>query len=270
MQSKALLVGINKYLLPDADLAGCVNDVTNVRDVLLKYFAFTAKSVRVVTDGRATRSRILDSLEWLVRNASAGDRLLFHFSGHGSQVADVDGDEVKDHQDEILCPHDMDWDGCYISDDDMAGILDKVPTGVNLEVLLDSCHSGTGTREMHGLSLLPEEMRIRQRFLAPPVDVACRMDEDMETVRLLRVNNPMKHVLFTGCRDNQTSADAWIGGTYNGAFTYYFCKHIRDANGDISRGELIKRVRASLKFNGYSQVPQLECATGERGKKVLE
>ncbi len=37
MQGKALLVGVNTYQLPDADLAGCVNDVTNMRDVLLKY-----------------------------------------------------------------------------------------------------------------------------------------------------------------------------------------------------------------------------------------
>jgi len=132
----------------------------------------------------------------------------------------VDGDESKDHLDEILCPHDMDWDGKYITDDDLAGILGQTPAGVNLEVLLDSCHSGTGTREVHALSLLPEELRIRQRFLTPPVDVACRMDEDMKTVLLLRASNPMQHVLFTGCRDNQPSADAWIGGTYNGAFTY--------------------------------------------------
>lgn len=40
--------------------------------------------------------------------------------------------------------------------------------------------------------------------------------------------NPINHVLFSACRDNQTSADAYIGGSYNGAFTYYFCKHLRD------------------------------------------
>jgi len=269
MQSKAVLVGVNKYAMPDADLAGCVNDVTNVRDVLLKYFGFSAGKIRLLTDSRATRARIMEALAWLVRDAAAGDQLLFHFSGHGSQVADLNGDEVKDRQDEILCPHDMDWDGVYITDDDLAKIFGGVPKGVNLEVLLDSCHSGTGTRELAGMALLPEAMRLRPRFLAPPPDVAGRMDEDMETVRLLRATNPMSHVLFTGCRDNQTSADAFIGGSFNGAFSYYFCKHLRDTQGEITRGELIKRVRASIKFNGYSQVPQLECARGERGKKVL-
>jgi len=222
-----------------------------------------------MTDSRATKARIMDGLAWLVRDVAAGDRLLFHFSGHGFQVTDLDGDETKDRQDEILCPHDMDWDGVYITDDDLARVLGGVPQGVNLEVLLDSCHFGTGTRELAGVALLPPELRMRQRYLPPPVDVASRMDEDMETVRLLRATNPRRHVLFTGCRDNQTSADAFIGGSYNGAFSYYLCKHIRDTQGEITRGELIKRVRASIKFNGYSQVPQLECARGERGKKVL-
>jgi hypothetical protein len=33
MSSKAFLVGINKYKLPGSDLQGCVNDVTNIRDI---------------------------------------------------------------------------------------------------------------------------------------------------------------------------------------------------------------------------------------------
>ena len=141
---------------------------------------------------------------------------------------------------------------------------------MNLAVLLDSCHSGTGTREMTGMAGLPQELSLKPRFLQPPLDIACRADEDMEVRRLLRGSNPMNHVLFAGCRDNQTSADAYIGGAYNGAFSYYFCKHLRDVQGNVTRGELIKRVRASLKFNGFSQVPQLEAGTAERKKKVLE
>ncbi len=76
-------------------------------------------------------------------------------------------------------------------------------------------------------------------------------------------------VLFAGCRDSQTSADAWIGNSYNGAFTYYLCKHIRDTQGQLPRGELIQRLRASLRHTGFSQVPQLECPTAERKKLLL-
>jgi len=59
-------------------------------------------------------------------------------------------------------------------------------------------------------------------------------------------------------------------GSYNGTLTCNVCKQLRDVKGEISRGELLTRVRASLKYNGFSQVPQLECPRAERGKKILE
>ena len=110
------------------------------------------------------------------------------------------------------------------------------------------------------------------RFLAPPMDILCRQmgEDDLPLTRMLKSANPANHALFSGCRDNQTSADAYIGGTYNGAFTYYFCKHLRDAQGAISRTELLKRLRASLKHEGYDQVPQLECPSAWKKKKLLE
>lgn len=272
MANKALLVGINHYRMPGADLQGCVNDVTNIRDILLKYYEYKVREIRVLVDTRATKSGILSRLEWLVRDARPGDRLLFHFSGHGSQIRDRDGDELKDHLDEILCPHDMDWDGTYIVDDDLKAIFSGLPKGVNLEVLLDSCHSGTGTREAMAMACLSPEKSAKPRFLQPPMDILCRQmdEEDLPETRLFRATNPTTHVLFSGCRDNQTSADAYIKGTYNGAFTYYFCKHLRDAQGSLSRSELLKRLRASLKYEGYDQVPQLECAAAEKKKRVLE
>ncbi len=270
MGQKALLVGINKYKIPGADLNGCINDVTNVRDILLKYFGFTTQQIRVIVDERATKANIVSRLQWLVNKAKAGDKILFHFSGHGSQVVDRDGDELKDNMDEILCPHDMDWDGNFIVDDELEKIFRVIPKGVNLEVLLDCCHSGTGTREAMAINKLPLELSFKPRFLAPPMDIACRADEDRDIKKLLRKTNPLNHVLFAGCKDNQTSADAYINGSYNGAFSYYFCKHLRETHGNISRQELIKRVRASLKFNGFSQIPQMEALKGEFLKKMLE
>ncbi len=285
MSNKALLVGINTYKLPGCDLEWCVNDVTNIRDALLKYYGFTVKQIRVLANARATKDAILSRLEWLAKDAKAGDRLLFHFSGHGSQIRDRDGDELKDQLDEILCPYDMDWDGVYIVDDELKAIFAGLPKDVKLDVLLDCCHSGTGTREAAAPGLMPGDLsQVRMpdgsrftphvdklRFLTPPMDILCRqMDEDdLPAVRLL-TTNPTNHVLFSGCRNNQTSADAYISGSYNGAFTYYLCKHIRHAQGAISRADLLKRLRASLKYEGYSQVPQLECQASPKKKKLLE
>ncbi|MCX5909662.1 MAG: caspase family protein, partial [Deltaproteobacteria bacterium] len=99
MAKKALLVGINHYQMMGSDLQGCVNDVTNVRDILRKYFGFKNDDIRMIIDERATKKAILERLQWLVRGAKNGDQLLFHFSGHGSQVRDREGDELKDKLD---------------------------------------------------------------------------------------------------------------------------------------------------------------------------
>jgi hypothetical protein len=272
MAQRALLVGINKYQMAGADLQGCVNDATNVRDVLIKFFGFKVKEIRVVADERATKKGILERLGWLVKGAKAGDRLLFHYSGHGSQIRDRSGDELKDQLDEIICPHDMDWDGNYIVDDELNKIFKGLPKGVNLEVLLDSCHSGTGTRDALGREKLPAEMATRPRFLAPPADIQCRAEEDLVVRHLMRAagNNPMNHVLFSGCKDNQTSEDAFLGGRYNGAFSYFFCRHLRDVKGKVTRAELLRRVRASLAHEGFAQVPQLECQTAKKKVNLLE
>jgi hypothetical protein len=110
----------------------------------------------------------------------------------------------------------------------------------------------------------------KARFLAPPVDIRMRSEgvEDdlrkkppMRSIVLSGIDNA---VLFAGCRDNQTSADAEINGSYNGALTYYLCKHLRDTQGHIARSKLVVNVRNSLRYNGYDQVPQLEGKLNQR------
>jgi metacaspase-1 len=265
MKKQALLVGINDYCNVN-DLQGCINDVTNVRSILKTFFGFTNGEIRVLTDSRATRKNILGRLEKMVYEAKPGDHLIFHFSGHGSQIRDRDNDELKDHMDELICPWDMNWDDGFISDDMLKSILDNLKKNVKMEIILDSCHSGTGTRELFYPYSKSSCLKgnINYRYLPPPVDIICRHQGDEEILGPLRsfrniTDVNLNHILWAGCKDCQTSADAEIDGRYNGAFTYYFCKHIREAKGTIAREELYKRVKNSLSYNSYSQIPQLEC-----------
>lgn len=274
MKKQALLVGINDYNGIN-DLQGCINDVTNVRNVLKTYFGLINQDIRVLTDGRATKANILSRLEKMVVSAEPGDFLIFHFSGHGSQIRDRENDELADHMDELICPSDMNWDDGYITDDMLREILGKLKEGVRMEILLDSCHSGTGTREAINPSGEGNiKGRLQNRYLQPPADIECRSqgeEENLKPARAFRTDNSiiLNHILWAGCRDNQTSADAMIDGNYNGAFSYYFCKHIRDSNGIISRSELHTRIRNSLRHNHYSQVPQLECVDGYKALQVF-
>lgn len=68
----------------------------------------------------------------------------------------------------------------------------------------------------------------------------------------------MRENLWAGCKDYQTSADAYIDGDYHGAFTYHLVEALK--SGSTIRSEIIERVRKGLSSGGYDQVPQLESA----------
>ncbi len=275
MARKALLVGINDYEKVN-DLRGCINDVLDMHFSLRSLFGFKTKEIRVLTDSRATKANILSRLKWLVKGCRSGDFLFFHFSGHGSQIRDRDGDELVDHLDELICPYDMDWrDGTYITDDELNDILKNVPEGALLEVVLDSCHSGTGLRNI-GLEPPIEEgeERIISRYLPPPTDLFLRFsgeEDELEYrgfVEGARKRARKHHILWAGCRSDQTSADAYINGRFHGAFTYYFNKHLRRTP-RVSRRRLLQKVRASLRHGHFTQVPQLEVDATRRGRCVI-
>ena len=71
-------------------------------------------------------------------------------------------------------------------------------------------------------------------------------------------NADLPELLITGCRDSQTSADAFINGRYNGALTYGLVSAIRKAKGKLTYQDLHDRVSAVLKQQKFDQVPQLE------------
>jgi hypothetical protein len=81
-------------------------------------------------------------MRWLVEGCDAGDSLVFHFSGHGRQRKDDNGDEV-DGRDEELCPVDYKKSGSILDDDINDAIVKPLTQGVKLHAIIDTCHSGT-------------------------------------------------------------------------------------------------------------------------------
>ena len=260
---RALIVGINDYhpVGPGGpDLRGCVNDAKDVANTLncLRLVPATPLHMRILTDRNATRNNIINGLKWLIKGAKKGDRLIFTYSGHGSQVYDTSGDD-PDGKDETICPHDYATAG-MIKDDDLRDLFNNVPAGVNLDVVLDSCHAGTGTRE---LSENPEPVA---RYIEPPLDQAYFLEANplIPTRGIMRHTTKeidltkMNHVLWAACRDYQYSYEANLGGTIRGVFTYSFCKVLRRAGVTIQRGTLEGLVAAYIVSLGYSQIPRLE------------
>jgi metacaspase-1 len=273
-EKRALLVGINAY--SDGALNGCVNDVIRINQVITNHFGFTdSKNKRMLTDKSATTKNILDRLTWLVADAQPGDVLYFHYSGHGSQMVDTDYDLSiePDGMDEIICPVDLNWRDLVVKDDDFARIFSTVPEGVNLTVALDCCHSGGGLREF---GHTPN----KTRHLPTPADIMNRaFDKNLAPKargiyidRNIHTIEDQKGALISGCRSDQTSADAWIqkARKYMGAFTHYFTEVLESNSWDMSYEDLIIETNKVLERSGYDQRPELNSTTDFKNKKFLQ
>jgi len=259
---KALLVGIN-YPDTDHSLRGCVNDVMAINEILVNKLGFSdPRLVRMLTDKSATTANILERLEWLVKDAVPGDVLYFHYSGHGAQVCMTDYDNLSepDGLDEVIVPYDMNWRDLMIKDKDLKRIFNSIPSGVNLTVTLDCCHSGDGLRDFAP----PLELQgpTRSRSITPPVDIANRAyGLELEPKEKALVDNKDQvGLLIAGCKSYQTSADAWIQSEnkYYGALTYYMTQVLKNSNYQINNQDLVMGIVNQLAQNGYPQQPELD------------
>lgn len=283
---RALLVGINQYQDQRNNLKGCVNDVLLMGKTITEHFGFNPEDIRLLTDKRATTANIRERLNWLVDGAGPGSVLFFHYSGHGSQVRDRNGDELDDGLDEILCPYDLDWDDPF-TDDEFAKAIEGIADGVNFTLVLDCCHSGTGTRQF--FKEPTARGRDQSRFLVPPPDIAFRMAagvdidsgtpertvnmvgvRDLPTRRFGSALTDQNAILISGCRSDQTSADAWIESDYHGALTYSLVEAIRNKRFSLSYDDLISTAGNWLEVNSYEQVPQLETRQAMRDWAFLD
>jgi uncharacterized caspase-like protein len=276
MARYALCVGINEFKsLPRSSwLSGCVNDANDISKALKK-FGFTARNTQVLTDKEATKRKVMSALTSIVGKAKAGDHVVFTFSSHGTQVPSLDDDENEpDGLDEAFACYDLrqggdDWDRkTVIVDDELRALFEKVPQGVLLEVLLDTCHSGSGLKSIDDFQQAMLLGR-RPRFLPPPTPRALARARTIRTERPRAVDNKKlveltksatgsaKPVLYAACRPEQTASDANFDDRGNGAFTYLFLKALA-ADPTQTRRKLQSAVISGLKKGDFEQRSTLE------------
>ena len=276
MARYALCVGINEFKsLPRSSwLSGCVNDANDISKALKKS-GFTARSVKVLTDKQATKKNVMGALEEMVAKAKPGDHVVFTFSSHGTQVPSQPGDtDEPDDLDEAFTCYDLkqggeDWDRkTVILDDELRDLFATVPEGVLLEVLLDTCHSGTGTKDLDDIQQAMLLGR-RPRFLPPPTPRGLNRARSIRSARPRQVERKAlveltkakgrsaKPVLYAACRPDQTAADARFDNRSNGAFTYLFLKALA-ADPSQTRAQLHSTITKGLKSEDFEQRSTLE------------
>jgi len=263
MADKALLVGINRY--PGCPLAGCINDVQDMANLLVDQYKFRPEDVRLLCDERATTAAILDRLNWLV-DVKPGYRCFFHYSGHGAQFPSRDYKQELDGLLEVACPVDFDWTPeKMITDKQFVQIFSRIPKDVKFNWVSDSCHSGDLTRNMPGSPFSPIN---HPRAYPVPVDIAWRVcdahNRGMKKQERAMVCGVLDVGFISGCRSDQTSADTEIKGRPGGALTQTLIPVLRGCGIPTLLADIVKITADDLSQAGYSQVPQCE---GTRAKK---
>jgi len=145
MRRKSLLIGIN-YTGSKNQLEGCHQDVRNMVE-FLKWQGFPddERSMVILADDRGDQfypsgANILAAMDWLVSEPNTS--CFLHYSGHGGQVKDEDGDRASGMDDTIV-PVDFEQQGQIDSDTLHRRLVSALAPGSQLHVILDCCHSGS-------------------------------------------------------------------------------------------------------------------------------
>lgn len=273
MNKAGLLIGINRYKnYSNATLKGCVNDLKNHKKFITDKLGFKDTEFVSLIDNDATKYNIIKYLENYINDAKKGNLnyIYFSISSHGTQFPNSDKAEEADGLDEAYCPSDIGSSiSTFIRDNELYNLFKELPKEVIVEVFADCCHSGDSVRKAKFDNIYRKE-----RYFEPPF--IKELKEQISEDKFLFWNNnkkketkqPLENViLWAGCKSDQTSADASIRGSYNGAFTYYL---LYKNNNDFSRKNLISNICYDVNANGFTQQPQLECLDIYKDKKIGE
>jgi len=296
-RKKSLLIGIN-YTGSQHALRGCHSDVENMANFLrTRGYPSDPHNQRILLDDvqgptYPTGSNILDAMSWLV---SEPDTCCFlHYSGHGGQVKDPDGDRDSGFDDTIV-PVDFEKNGQLDSDMLHRRLVSALPASSTLFVIFDCCHSGSAIElpfvyrtDADGQPSLVEDTKVGIELFSGAVHLiegGFKFEKIKEATDLAKgamklfhnlrhmndphedgvgeekfqedwVNEGKSITMFSGCKDDQTSADANIGGKFVGAMSMSFLQAMaQDPNAAyLSTLQLTRKI---LIDGNYQQIPQL-------------
>ncbi|KAK1815974.1 hypothetical protein LTR12_009666 [Friedmanniomyces endolithicus] len=302
-RKKSLLIGIN-YVGSQHSLQGCHRDVENVREFLtaMNYPADPGSQV-ILRDDRSTDPRgpfwpnghnILAAMQWLI--SEPGTMNFLHYSGHGGQVRDDEGDRASGF-DDTLVPVDFENTGQIPSGILHNLLVSRLPPQSSLFIVLDCCHSGSALElpyvfradedgNVNMLNNVQSGMRLvgaashliqggfnmgsvseAQGLLAGATDFFKGLTHQRPATYQYGLSQSDTYAEFTsdgnksvwmysGCRDDQTSADASIAGSHVGAMSWAFLESMKQYGVQQSYMQVLQNTRQILKGR-YQQVPQL-------------
>jgi hypothetical protein len=240
----ALLIGSNYRNIPNARLYGCINDIINIKNMLIDAYDYTNSNIIVLRDDKPnllpTRANIINNLTKVINESANYEELWIHYSGHGSQYVDDNFDEIDD-KDEVIVPCDFQTEG-FITDDVIFNIIKN--SKCKTIIVMDCCNSAS-------------VCDLQWSFEKNETTFVKNMNTNRE------ITNP-NIFMISGCKDYQYSND--IYDTENnescGALTSTFIKCLRNSNHNIGLFTLYDNICNELIEMGFpNQLPILSSST---------
>ncbi|KAF1936947.1 peptidase C14 [Clathrospora elynae] len=300
-RKKSLLIGIN-YVGSSHTLRGCHSDVDNMADFLSYRGYNNSHKDRVILTDRPevphdspyfpTGHNIIAAMDWLV--SEPGCILFLHYSGHGGQIRDIDGNRSTGLDDSIV-PVDFESRGQLSSTLLHEHLVTRMAPECTLFIIMDCCHSGSAVElpfvyrsDSDGQISLMDNLKAGARLVTEAQGIISggfsyrKVGEAQELLAgASSFFKGLRHIgeqeeeglsqgefagqygseqkmvtMFSGCRDDQTSADANIQGEATGAMTWAFLETMK-RNETPSYAETLQLTRRVLDESNYAQIPQL-------------
>ncbi len=209
-------------------------------------------------DACATRAAILAAITNQIAAASDGDTLLFYFAGHGSTTPSLVRKSASG-EDQTRVSHDSRGGGVTdIRDGEIAMLFDAAAArGVHAVLILDSCHAGSGDRDLRGgvARAAPPQPPVTAR----PNDVLPPPPRPHATAAY--------HVLLAAAADDQTADEKPVAddvaasfglarGEVHGLYTIALAQALAEA-GALSYADIAADIHRRLLAGGAAQTPSV-------------
>jgi len=262
----ALLVGINEYHPQSGvtSLKGCVNDIEAIEKYLDNRIATDNNwelDTQKLTNELAIRQAIIDGFSQHLSQAQSEDVVLFYYAGHGSyEPAPKEFEKLElNGKIETLVCYDSRTSGVRdLADKELNYLIEQVAkNNPHILIILDSCHSGTATREpdvVERQTNTDGNVRDLKDFLFAQEWVRHRLSDSYQRPR---------HVLISACRDFQTAKETGLNNQRRGAFSYFLTEALNRTNGSLSYNNLIQDINALITGKVQNQSPQIEAQSDD-------
>ncbi|PSS37926.1 hypothetical protein PHLCEN_2v241, partial [Hermanssonia centrifuga] len=260
----ALIIGINDYDHITPKLCGAVADANAIEEYLQRDLRVPSSNITKLLDKEATRAQIIDELKKLSTNANIepGNPIVIYYAGHGAEAKASWVDKGQKIQcilpvDVCSSPAEGSTNIKGISGRTIGILLNQITQqkSNNITVILDSCHSATGTRAVQS-RMQPRGVAVSFVFLQSDDEDDNDILPSLEAVSQARALQAQpepeapfadfyhiglnSHVLLAACGKKES---AWEDKSKRrGLFTQALLKVLQSAGPTLTYSNLIARL----------------------------